>query len=96
MYCTVDVWFRFPVLVTVIVAVCDSSSMYVADENCTDAVTGVPVGVGLGLTLGDGVGVAGEGDTEGVGEGVPQAPSVQFNLWPPAIGGVWPVESHAN
>src|SRR5512144_3179476 len=64
MYCTVDVWFRFPVLVTVIVAVCDSSSMYVADENCTDAVTGVPVGVGLGLTLGvgftvgEGVGVA--------------------------------------
>jgi len=75
-YCTVDVWFRLPVLVTVIVAVCDSSSTYVDDENCTDAFTGVPVGVGLGLALALGVGVGvgvRVGETLGDGDGVPQA-----------------------
>src|SRR5512140_391397 len=63
------------------------AGLQVGDGDADGVGVGVAgVGVGVGVLVGDGV---------GVGDGVTHAPYVQLNFWPAAIGGVWPVESHA-
>jgi hypothetical protein len=70
-----------PVLVTVITAVCDSSSIYAVDENCTLVTAGVgeTLGVGVGMTVGVGDGV-GDAATVGVGDGVPHGSPVRSSV----------------
>ena len=63
---TVFVPVVLPVRVIVMTAVCDSSSIYEDELNCT-VVAGVPVGVAVGVDVGVGDGVA---DAVGVGVGV--------------------------
>jgi hypothetical protein len=83
-YCTVDVPDE-PVLVTVMTAVCDSSSVYVDDENCIVTPPGDPegegVGVGTTVPVGDGDGV-GTIVGVGLGLGVAQVPAIAASFWP--------------